>query len=140
MMPMLEHAIAIATKAHEGQTDKAGEPYILHPLRVMLRMSRTEDRIVAVLHDVIEDCKWTLDMLRAEGCSETIIDALEAVTKRPGEEYDAFIRRAASNAIGRRVKLADLEDNSDMTRIEAPTERDMQRFEKVQLSDDLPEI
>ena len=129
-MTTLERAIAIAAKAHEGQTDKAGAPYILHPLRVMLRMDRTEDCIVAVLHDVIEDSEWTADMLRAEGFSERIIEALESVTKRRGEDYETFIRRAASNPISRRVKLADLADNSDMGRIAALTPKDLERLQK----------
>jgi hypothetical protein len=126
----LEHAIALAAKAHEGQIDKAGAPYILHPLRMMLRLITTEERITAVLHDVVEDCGWSLEGLRAEGFSEGIVTAVDALTRRPNESYETFVLRAAANPIGRRVKLADLQDNSDLARIAAPTQRDYERIEK----------
>jgi (p)ppGpp synthase/HD superfamily hydrolase len=133
-----ERAIIIAAEAHAGQLDKAGAPYVLHPLRMMLRVSSTDERIVAVLHDVCEDCPgWTFDRLRAEGFSEHIIQALQSVTKRDGEDYEAFVRRAATNAIGRRVKLADLHDNSDLSRIARPSERDFRRIEKYRRAIDL---
>ena len=130
-MSTLERAIAIAAEAHAGQVDKAGAPYVLHPLRVMLGMSSIDEHIVAVLHDVCEDCPgWTFDRLRSEGFSNCVIDALQSVTTREAEDYDDFVRRSAANPIGRRVKLADLHDNSDLSRIAAPTERDLQRIEK----------
>lgn len=132
-MSTLERAIEIAASGHAGEKDKAGAPYILHPLRVMLAVSTTEERIVAVLHDVVEDVPdWSLDRLRKEGFSETVIAALESVTKRPEEkkDYDAFVRRAAANPIGRRVKMADLRDNCDLSRIADPQPRDNERIEK----------
>ena len=136
-MSTLERAIAIAAEAHAGQVDKAGSCYILHPIRVMLRVSTLEEQIVAVLHDVCEDCpEWSLERIRSEGYSESIIEALGSVTKRKDEEgeegYFNFVRRAASNRIGRRVKLADLEDNSDLGRISNPTQRDYDRVERYQ--------
>lgn len=129
-MSTLERAIAIAAQAHAGQTDKAGAPYILHPLRVMLMLDTTEAQIVGVLHDVIEDTPITYDDLRAEGFSEAILAALECVTKRDGEEYTTFVGRAAQNPIARQVKLADLQDNSDLSRIPSPTAKDYARLEK----------
>jgi (p)ppGpp synthase/HD superfamily hydrolase len=130
-MGNLERAIAIAAEGHAGQFDKAGEPYILHPLRVMLSCASPDERIVGVLHDVVEDCPgWTFDRLRQEGFSDTVLAALDSVTVRAGESYEAFVERAAANAIGRRVKLADLRDNCDLTRISAPTERDFARIDK----------
>jgi (p)ppGpp synthase/HD superfamily hydrolase len=129
-MATIERAIALAAKAHEGQVDKAGAPYILHPLRVMLRVKTTEERIAAVLHDVVEDTPVTLEMLRAEGFSEAVVNAVGALTKREGEDYAAFVRRAASDPIARNVKLADLADNSDLSRIAAPTAKDYERIEK----------
>jgi hypothetical protein len=129
-MSTLERAIAIAAKAHEGQVDKAGAPYVLHPLRMMLRLSKSNERITAVLHDVVEDCGVTLETLRAEGFPEQVIEAVDSVTRRPEESYEAFVLRAASNPIGRRVKLVDLQDNSDLSRIEQPTARDYERIEK----------
>jgi (p)ppGpp synthase/HD superfamily hydrolase len=134
----LERAIAIAAEAHAGQVDKAGLPCTLHPLRIMLRMSSIDERIVAVLHDVCEDCPgWTFDRLRREGFSDRIVDALDSVTKRDGEEYEDFVRRAVANPIGGRVKLADLLDNIDLSRIAAPSERDFQRIEKYRRAIDL---
>jgi (p)ppGpp synthase/HD superfamily hydrolase len=128
-MSTLERAIAIAAEGHAGQIDKAGAPYVLHPLRVMLSLSTFEERVVGVLHDVCEDCPgWTFDRLRDEGFSERVIDALASVTKSEGEGYEAFVMRAAANPIGRRVKLADLRDNCDLARIASPTERDHERI------------
>ena len=126
----LEHAIALAAKAHEGQIDKAGAPYILHPLRMMLRLSTPEERMVAVMHDVVEDCGWTLEQLKGEGFSEAVVAGVESVTKREGESYEDFVLRAAKNPLGRRVKLADLEDNSDLSRIANPMDKDYERLEK----------
>ena len=128
----LERAIALAARAHEGQVDKSGAPYILHPLRMMLRLAGTEERIVAVLHDVVEDCGVSFEQLRAEGFSEEVVAAVDAVTRRETETYEEFVLRAGANAVGRRVKLADLEDNSDLSRIAQPTARDFERLAKYQ--------
>jgi (p)ppGpp synthase/HD superfamily hydrolase len=130
-MATLERAIQIAVEAHAGQIDKAGQPYILHPLRVMQSLKTDEQRIVGVLHDVVEDCEgWDFDVLKAEGFSSRIIKALRSVTKRKRghEEYDDFVRRAMENDIGRHVKRADLMDNMDIMRIAEPTEADFQRL------------
>jgi (p)ppGpp synthase/HD superfamily hydrolase len=126
-MSTLERAIAIAAQAHQGQKDKGGAPYILHPLRVMLALSSDEDRTVAVLHDVLEDTPWTADALRREGFSDTIVAAVESLTRRSGEPYEDFILRARSNPIARRVKCADLADNMNLARIEQPTVADRDR-------------
>jgi (p)ppGpp synthase/HD superfamily hydrolase len=137
-MSTLERAIAIAAEAHAGQVDKAGAPYVLHPLRMMLRVATTDERIVAVLHDVCEDCPgWDFDRLRREGFSERIIVALQSVTKRDGEDYEAFVRRAAADPIGRSVKLADLNDNCDLARLALPSRRDFERIEKYRRAIDL---
>ncbi|QNM96441.1 HD domain-containing protein [Chitinimonas koreensis] len=129
-MSTLEHAIALAARAHAGQVDKAGAPYILHPLRLMLTLGHNDERIVAVLHDVVEDCGWTAEALRAEGFSAAVVAAVEAVTRRDGESYEDFVLRAAADPLARRVKLADLRDNCDLGRIAAPTERDLERVAK----------
>jgi (p)ppGpp synthase/HD superfamily hydrolase len=130
-MSTLERAIVIAAEGHAGVKDKGGAPYILHPLRMMIALSSPDERIVAVLHDVCEDCPgWTLDRLRAEGFPDHIITALDSVTKREDESYELFVSRAAANPIGRQVKLADLTDNCDLSRITTPTERDYRRIEK----------
>lgn len=130
-MSTLERAVAIAAEGHAGQVDKAGAPYILHPLRLMLAVGTNDERIVAVLHDVVEDCPgWTFDRLRVEGFADHVIAALDSVTKRDGEDYIAFVLRAAVNPVGRQVKLADLADNCDLTRIAAPVQKDLDRVEK----------
>ncbi len=126
----LERAIEIAVGAHKGQVDKAGAPYILHPLRVMSSLETEEEKIVGILHDVVEDSDWTLEKLRGERFPETVIDALRSVTTEEGEDYDDFVRRARENPIGRRVKIADVTDNLDIKRISDPTDRDFQRLKK----------
>ena len=128
---MLERAIEIAVEAHKGQVDKGGQPYILHPLRVMMSVDLELEKIVAVLHDVVEDSNWTFEALLAEGFSIEVIEALQSVTKEsPDEDYDLFIQRAMHNPIGRKVKLADLRDNLDVTRITELVEKDLQRINK----------
>ena len=126
----LERAIVIAAEAHAGQRDKAGDPYILHPLRVMLAVTAPEERIVAVLHDVVEDTSWTLDALRAEGFSNEVVAAVDAMTRRDGEDYFEFVRRAVAHPIARPVKIADLRDNMDRARIAAPAARDDARIDR----------
>ncbi len=134
--PTLEDAIALAAQLHKGQRDKAGKHYILHPLRVMHDPSLTtdEERKVAVLHDTIEDTGITAAELRKLGYSKKVVDALVLLTKLPEEEnnYDAFIERIRTgpSKIARKVKLADLRDNADLTRFAAPTEQDIRRQEK----------
>ena len=129
-MNQLEKAICIALQAHEGQVDKGGKTYILHPLRLMVQMPTMELQIIAVLHDAVEDSTYTFDDLRTEGFSEEIIKALQALTKQDGEEYEDFIDRVAKNPLAREVKIADMKDNSDLSRIENPSEKDFERVEK----------
>ena len=133
---MLNKAILIATKAHQGQIDKAGNPYILHPLRAMLSRQDDTERICAVLHDVIEDTEVTFEDLRNEGFSEEVLSALDCVTKRDKESYDEFIDRIIKNKTACYVKLADLRDNMDLSRIKTPTERDYKRIEKYKKAEE----
>lgn len=116
----LDQATEIATAAHEGQHDPAGNPYILHPLRVMAACSVLSQQIVAILHDVIEKSDWTLEALRAEGLPDELAQALDAVTRRDGEDYFDFVRRAGRNEIARAVKIADLRDNLMISRLTQP--------------------
>jgi hypothetical protein len=129
-MPSIEDAIALAALAHKGQKDKAGHPYILHPLRMMLGLETEAERMAAVLHDVVEDTPHTLESLRALGYPENVIEAVEGLTKKPGENYDDFILRAGKLPLARRVKLADLKDNLDLGRIPNPTPKDEERLLK----------
>lgn len=115
----LDAAVALATEAHEGQTDKAGQPYIGHPLRVMARVDTDDARIVAVLHDVLEDTPVTAADLIALGCPAEVVAAVDALSKRPGETLEESMRRVAEHPLAVVVKHADLDDNSDPQRLEA---------------------
>lgn len=130
-MSTLQRAIEIAVEAHRGQSGRGGEPYILHPLRLMLQMTTEATRMVAVLHDVVEDNReWTLERLRAEGFARAIVEAVDALTRREGEAYLEFARRAGAHPLSRPVKLADLRDNMDMTRLPLLAARDHERLER----------
>ena len=126
----LDRAIELAKQHHEGQTDKAGKPYIEHPLRVMSQVESEEEKIVAVLHDIVEDTEISLDDLRSEGFSEEVVSAVECLTKQDGENYDLYIERISFNPLAVKIKLADLEDNSDLTRLPEVTDKDLERIEK----------
>jgi (p)ppGpp synthase/HD superfamily hydrolase len=129
-MSSLEKAISIAAQAHAGQKDKAGAPYILHPLRLMLRMKTEKAMVAAVMHDVIEDSDWTPERLKDEGFSDEVLAILGCLTRREDETYEEFIARAGQNPIARQVKLADLEDNMNILRIGTLTAKDGERLEK----------
>ena len=130
-MSTLERAIEIATEAHKGQYDKAGNDYIGHPLRVM-DMGRTEkEKIVGVLHDVVEDTEWTFAQLAAEGFAQEVIDALQCVTKlSENENYDDFIERVKKNPLATAVKINDLSDNMDIRRLPYLSDKDVKRLKK----------
>jgi len=125
-MSTLDRAVAIAVEAHTGQYDRAGRPYILHPLRVMAAFQHEPAphgealRIIGVLHDVVEDNPaWSLQRLREEGFAQEVLKALDHLTwHKQSERYEDFIRRALANPLSRRVKIADLRDNMDLTRLE----------------------
>ena len=130
-MRPLQRAIEIATEAHAGQFDKSGKDYIGHPLRVM-EMGRTEDeKIVGVLHDVVEDTDWTFEALAEEGFSKEVIDALRCVTKlSDNENYDDFIERVKKNPLAVAVKINDLTDNMDIRRLPYLSDKDVKRLKK----------
>lgn len=130
-MSTLERAVQIATEAHKGQLDKAGKDYIGHPLRVM-EMGRTEEeKIVGVLHDVVEDGDWTFEALEAEGFSKEVIAALKCVTKTSeNENYDDFIERVKKNPLAVAVKINDLTDNMDIRRLPYLSDKDVKRLKK----------
>lgn len=131
---ILEDAIAIAALAHKGQIDKADNPYILHPLRMMMRMKSENAMMAAVLHDVVEDTEWTLEQLREQGFSEEVLEAVDCLTHRTGETYEDFINRVQTNPIALQVKIADLEDNMNIQRISQITPRDLERMERYHKS------
>ncbi|MDR3071912.1 MAG: HD domain-containing protein [Clostridiales Family XIII bacterium] len=126
----IELAMQIATKAHEGQFDKGGKPYINHPIAVFEMVEGEDAKMVALLHDVIEDSETTLDDLRAAGFSENIVSAVDCLTKRDEEVYENYLVRVRKNHIARDVKRADLIHNMDTSRLTEVTEDDLKRFQK----------
>lgn len=128
--PTLEDALMLAVNAHRGQTDKAGAPYVLHVLRVMLQMPDLPSMMAAVLHDVVEDTDHTLADLRAAGYPEAVVSAVDALTRRPEESYEAFVERAAAHPLARRVKRADVADNMDLRRLTRLTSADLRRLQR----------
>lgn len=127
---LLEQALLLAVRTHRGQEDKGGAPYILHPLRVMLSVGKPVEMIAAVLHDAIEDGDLTLEELKGAGFPDEVISVLDALTRRLGESYSEYLDRVRENPTAVRVKVADLKDNLDESRIPNPTDRDLERFEK----------
>lgn len=125
-----EKAAQIAIKAHKDQVDKGGHSYILHPLRVEDMCDSPEEKIVALLHDTIEDGDITAEYLLMQGFPHEIVDAVVSVTRNKGEDYFDFIQRCKANPIGHRVKLADIKDNMDITRLKELTDKDIERLKK----------
>ena len=127
----LKRAIDIAVSAHEGQLDTYnGRPYIEHPFRVMNAGHTLQEKIVGILHDVVEDTDWTLQQLVQEGFSEEIVAAVDAMTHRDNESYDAYMQRVEENAIATRVKLNDLTDNMDIRRWDEIPYHELARLQK----------
>lgn len=130
---MLGKAIALASKVHETQKDKGGKAYILHPIRIMMRL-RTDDAElmqIAMLHDVVEDAPdISLDDLTALGFSARVTGALKLLTYDHKEDYQSYVRKISINPDAARVKLEDLRDNSDITRLKGLREKDFRRMEK----------
>ena len=131
-MSTLEKAISLATEAHNGQNDKNDAPYILHPLRVMARVQSETEKTVAVLHDIIEDTDYTIENLRENGYSKEVLEAIDCLTKRDGEDYDEYLKRSMSNPIAQKVKISDLKDNMDIRRFNVLEEEDLKRLNKYQ--------
>lgn len=127
---LLELALEIATKAHKGQVDKSGAVYIFHPIRVAERCTTEEEKIVALLHDTIEDTSVTPEYLLEQGFPRSIVDAVLGVTRCDDETYEEFVRRASLNPISKQVKIHDLEDNMDIRRLGEVTEKDLPRLNK----------
>ena len=130
MNGLIKLAYEICTTAHAGQFDKVGMPYHLHPERVATRCSTDAETIVALLHDTIEDTDITPEYLLSKGFPQYIVDGVLSVTKREGESYEDFVARAKQNPIGRVVKIHDLEDNMDITRLASLSDTDCERLRK----------
>jgi (p)ppGpp synthase/HD superfamily hydrolase len=127
-------ARAIATKAHEGQLDKADQPYITHPEFVASQVTGDEAKAVAWLHDVVEDTSVSFADLRTAGLSETVIAGVDAITKRSNEDYETYLARVAANPLAKAVKLADLTHNMDTSRLKVITENTRMRLEKYKVA------
>ena len=125
-----EKAMQIAIKVHSGQVDKGGNDYIYHPMRVSDSCKSEEEKIVALLHDTIEDGNITSDYLLMQGFPNDIVDAVLSVSRNQEEDYFDFIHRCKANPIGRMVKIADLKDNMDVTRLNELTDKDVERLRK----------
>jgi (p)ppGpp synthase/HD superfamily hydrolase len=136
-MATIERALQVAARAHEGQRDKEGLPYILHPLRVMANVTGEAAQIVAVLHDVVEDTSVTFDELAAMGFGADVMDALRLVTHEKSTPYADYVIAAKANPVARQVKLSDLRDNSRLDRTllrAASVGRDLKRIKRYVLS------
>jgi hypothetical protein len=129
-MNIIDAAVALACRVHAGQVDKSGKPYILHPLRLMLKFEDVDEQVVSVLHDVVEDGDVTLEELRELGVSSAAVAAIDCLSKREGELYEDFIARIKPNDLARRVKIADIRDNLDLTRLPQVSDKDLQRVAK----------
>ena len=127
---MLELALSIATEAHRGQFDKAGIDYIEHPIFVASQVDSEEEKAVALLHDVIEDSSVTAEELLNAGLPETVVTAVQILSKKKGQDYQTYLKTVKSNPLARAVKLADLKHNSDLLRLETITDKDLERLEK----------
>ncbi|AMJ42286.1 hypothetical protein [Anaerotignum propionicum] len=127
---MLEKAMILAATAHMGQLDKGGNPYILHPVRVMLRCNSLTEKTVAMLHDTLEDSNLTADDLLKEGFPREVVDAVVCLTRKIGQDYMEHIKEVAKNPLATTVKLSDLADNMDLNRLPGLTPKDFQRLER----------
>ena len=136
---LTKKAMTFAYKAHEGQVDKGGVPYIFHPFHVAEQMHTEAEVCVALLHDVIEDTDYTEEDIRKLGFSEEIIEAVVAMTKLPGENYMDYIRRLKQNAIARAVKAEDIKHNTDKTRLPGDSEYNSRLLEKYAAAKELLE-
>ena len=131
-MPMLQKALKVAYFAHDGQVDKGGNPYILHPLFVALTVDNTDEKVVALLHDVVEDTPIGLDELRKQGFPQKIVDAVSVLTREDGEDYFDYLSRVKDNKLALAVKKADLRHNMDLSRLKGVTSADAKRIAKYQ--------
>jgi (p)ppGpp synthase/HD superfamily hydrolase len=129
-MDIIEKSLEIALKAYAGKRDKAGKTYILHPLRIMSKMDSEYEMAVALLHDVIEDSDYTDEDLLAEGIPFEVVEVVQLLSKIDGETYDQFIDRLIGNTLAVKVKLADIEDNINVLRLETVGEKDLERVAK----------
>ncbi len=128
--PLTKKAMALCAEAHQNQKDKSGLPYLLHPFHLAEQMETEDEICTALLHDVVEDTAWTFDDLKEMGFPPQVMEALELLTRTEDMDYMDYVRRIRDNPIARKVKLADLAHNGDLSRLETPTRKDILRKEK----------
>ncbi len=131
---MIDAALSLAIAAHKGQKDKSGSAYVLHPLRIMAKMTTEAEQCAALLHDVLEDSDLLISELSAAGIAEEVCLAVQLLTRTEGQDYDEYITGVAANSIARRVKIADIEDNINVLRLRELSERDLERLKKYHRS------
>ena len=127
---MVDLALPIARQAHEGQLDKAGVDYIEHPIYVASQVDTEEEKAVALLHDVIEDSPVSAEELLQAGLPETVVTAVQVLTKKKEQDYQTYLETVKKNPLARLVKLSDLKHNSDLSRLSSITEKDRERLKK----------
>lgn len=130
----LQFALELAIEKHKNQTDKSGKPYILHPLHIMETVQSDDAKIVAILHDIIEDTDVTEEDLLKAGLSKHIVDAIVLLTRSHDEDYMEYVKKVALNPLAKEVKLADLQHNMDLRRLSTLKERDLVRNRKYQIA------
>ena len=130
-MATLDTAVIIAAQAHQGQKDRYGVNYILHPLRVMLRFESETEMIVAILHDVIEKTEWTLEKLREQGFNDTVLKAVNLLTRQDEQPYMEYIEKLKVNRIARKVKIADIEDNMNPRRMGTLSDENLEKLARL---------
>ena len=130
-MATLDTAVIIAAQAHQGQKDRYGVNYILHPLRVMLRFESETEMIVAILHDVIEKTEWTLEKLREQGFNDTVLKAVNLLTRQDEQPYMEYIEKLRGNRIARKVKIADIEDNMNPRRMGTLSDENLEKLARL---------
>ncbi|HED37191.1 MAG TPA: GTP pyrophosphokinase [Ignavibacteria bacterium] len=129
-MNKLESAVLIAIKAHQNQIDKGGLPYILHPLRIMIKMQTDEEMIVAMLHDVVEDSKISLKDISKYEFDKKIMSALKVLTYSTDQNYEDYIKKISKNKLASKIKIADLKDNLNLNRLPYLNKKDLERINK----------
>ena len=127
---IVDIALSIARQAHEGQLDKAGVDYIEHPIYVASQVDTAEEKAVALLHDVIEDSPVSAEELLQAGLPETVVTAVQVLTKKKEQDYQTYLETVKKNPLARVVKLADLKHNSDLSRLPSITAKDRERLKK----------
>lgn len=132
-MSTIEKAIQIAVKAHAGQKQRNGDPYILHPLRLMMQLTDPDEQMAAILHDVIEDSDWTISRLSSEGFSEKVLKIVDLLTHYEKDSYTNYIKKIKKHPVATKLKLLDLQDNMNISRLPILKDNDLERLKRYHI-------